>query len=365
METQSIPGVVMSTSRLTGIYRVAAMTAAFGIAATQRNRAAVGSGVMTDQTKLKHGGIGWCDFTSNPVQYRTADGRVVWACVKVSAGCTNCYAAKGADRFTHRRAGDWNAGTMARLKPFLDQKELRTLLTSKAISGKRVFIGDMTDIFGEWVPDALLDEIVVTALRRPDVTIQILTKRAERMAEYWLMLMRLSPRDRALRFQRSMLGNRGLTIAKSAEDRTFTSGVELPIKNLHLGFSAEDQTTFDARWRDMAPLAADGWTAFCSAEPLLGPIDMSEALGRLGLSQVIVGGESGAKARPCDVAWVRSIKEQCESAGVPVWVKQLGARCVDYGQGASCWIRFNDRAGKDMAEWPPDLRVRQHIAGVQ
>ena len=98
----------------------------------------------------------------------------------------------------------------------------------------------------------------------------------------------------------------------------------------------------------------------------------------MGLDLVIVGGESGPGARPCDVAWIRSIVEQCEEAIVPVFVKQLGAKPIARDRwdmteeqfldlDAAGWtehdgataLRLRDRKGGDPAEWPEDLRVRQ------
>jgi protein gp37 len=102
-----------------------------------------------------------------------------------------------------------------------------------------------------------------------------------------------------------------------------------------------------------------------------------KALGtRTGIHWVIVGGESGPKARPCNVEWVRSVVRQCRDAGVPCFVKQLGARAVDERDGlvgASLEVpqeapalvcrRLLSPKGGDMAEWPEDLRVRE-LPGV-
>jgi protein gp37 len=83
---------------------------------------------------------------------------------------------------------------------------------------------------------------------------------------------------------------------------------------------------------------------------------------------VIVGGESGPRARPCDVAWIRSIVEQCRAAGVPCFTKQLGARPYEMiaagNHGGDYFhepreLRLRDRKGGDPAEWPTDLRVRE------
>lgn len=93
------------------------------------------------------------------------------------------------------------------------------------------------------------------------------------------------------------------------------------------------------------------------------------------LDWVIVGGESGPGARSCDVAWVRSIKEQCQAAGVPCFVKQLGGQpfVIEGSRDAQEWsalgatavmddcgvIHTRDKKGGDPAEWPSDLRVRE------
>src|SRR3990167_7916712 len=111
----------------------------------------------------------------------------------------------------------------------------------------------------------------------------------------------------------------------------------------------------------------------------MGPICKGECCGR-GLDWVIVGGESGPGARPCDLAWIRSIVQQCRTAGVPCFVKQLGANPVEdlekvevteharFGPevirySEPCDLRLHDRKGGDPAEWPEDLRVRETPGG--
>src|SRR5262249_3985707 len=75
------------------------------------------------------------------------------------------------------------------------------------------------------------------------------------------------------------------------------------------------------------------------------------------LDWIIVGGESGRRARPCNVAWVRSAVEQCQAAGVAVFVKQLGSQPCN--EGRPLLLKLRDRKGGDPDEWPEDLRVRQ------
>jgi hypothetical protein len=91
---------------------------------------------------------------------------------------------------------------------------------------------------------------------------------------------------------------------------------------------------------------------WASVEPLLEPVDLRLWLGSL--DWVVVGGESGRGARPFDIAWARDVLRQCRAAGVPCFIKQLGARPVA--------LRLKHGKGGDMAEWPADLRVREFPA---
>jgi protein gp37 len=107
-----------------------------------------------------------------------------------------------------------------------------------------------------------------------------------------------------------------------------------------------------------------------SVEPLLGPVYVSHSTLLEDIDWVVVGGESGPRARPCDLAWIRSIKEQCQAAGVPVFVKQMGSKWAARMQAGNAVRGFNDpdravahrydKKGGNMAEWPEDLRVREY-----
>ena len=90
------------------------------------------------------------------------------------------------------------------------------------------------------------------------------------------------------------------------------------------------------------------------------------------LDWVIVGGESGPKARNCFVRWIRSIRDQCKAASVPCFVKQLGSHPIDYSGTLGKDVDlsrfrtfFKDRKGGDPSEWPPDLRVREYPEGAR
>jgi protein gp37 len=214
---------------------------------------------------------------------------------------------------------------------------------------KRHFVASMTDIFGDWVTQAQAIEFLRGMWRAPKQTFQMLTKRpdiARKHIEYWLqydMLERMPP-------------------------------------NMWIGTSIEDQKRADERIPELLQIPAE--THFLSVEPMLERIDFKDqwcadylATGRppTEIDWVIFGGESGKGARPCNVEWIRDGVKQCKTAGVKVFVKQLGAAYADEKNGVAGYSakwpfdllphgptqRLKDPKGGDMAEWPEDLRVRE------
>jgi protein gp37 len=124
-----------------------------------------------------------------------------------------------------------------------------------------------------------------------------------------------------------------------------------PLRNVWLGFSAEDQQAWNQRRAYFSPRLAA--VQFASCEPLLEELD-------LGLEHeptvdwVIAGGESGHGARPCDVDWIRSLVRQCHNADVPCFVKQLGAQ--PRIEGRPLFLYDAKAKGNDPQAWPSDLR---------
>jgi protein gp37 len=267
--------------------------------------------------------IEWTDFSSNPLKYRRkSDGKIVGACVKVSPGCANCYSEKISLRFDRGKL--YNSANMEELEPFLDQNELHNIIRRStcqglALTGRKVFIGDMTDVFGEWVADEMLDQLFGAMAMRPDVTFQVLTKRARRMREYFAsyrgtMLNAIVARD---------LPDGGTLIA--------------PLPNVWLGVSVENQSAADERILHL--LQTPAAVRFVSAEPLLGHVDLwqsvlkapcgyycDESVGHIDhgrLDWVICGGESGPRKRPFDLEWARSLRDECRAQRVPFFMKQV------------------------------------------
>lgn len=332
--------------------------------------------------------IEWTDYSASLLKYRNGKtGKIVWHCEKVSPGCAHCYAESMANRFG---GGPFNAKVTPDVQPFFDEEEARKILRSKAIAGKRIFVNDMTDWAGDWVSDEIIDRHFAVFALREDVTFQLLTKRAERMRDYMLWKSKARTLDRAAKWYSAAHHYRG--------GATFFIP-KLPLPNVWLGVSVEDQKRADER----IPLLLQTPAAvrFLSVEPMLGPVNLRCA-SRLTerneqpqprwieqLDWVICGGESGAGARPFDLAWARALRDQCAAAKVTYFFKQAGSNpqiedlltpismvdiaCIPPGDDAAEQIdssgnglirtrqrlRLRDRKGGDLSELPEDLRIRQ------
>lgn len=148
-------------------------------------------------------------------------------------------------------------------------------------------------------------------------------------------------------------------------------------RHVWFGISAENQETLNERMGTALDVPA--WIHWISAEPLLEALDFGPWFWEVGfhdlgdgdtvkkvqsthwIDWVIVGGESGSQARPCHMDWVRSIRDQCQDAGIPFFLKQIGACGFDRNdsQGAPVRMHLRDRKGGDMNEFPEDLRIRE------
>ena len=346
--------------------------------------------------------IEWADYAvGSPFRFRDKGTGQVYptACVKVSAGCKNCYAESIGERFGTYLP--FTKPNMDQLECFLDQGVIDHTLSFKPKPPKgettfkngrsrpAVFFTDTTDPFGDWVTFEQLDALFACFALRPDVDFLLLTKRPERMAEYWSRDAGMSVRLASV--LRDIVGRTDLSVwvtGKVERAIDYFDDHDGIMPNVWLGCSVEDQKTADERIPHL--LKCPAAVRFVSYEPALGPVDFSRFLwamdgarrhGRLNqLHWIIVGGESGHDARPFNVEWGRSVVRQCADAGVPCFVKQLGANCGHTPERGE-WFkgRYNKSAdevgyegvrrlksikGSDPSEWPADLRVRQVPGGA-
>lgn len=220
---------------------------------------------MATQTKIE-----WTDRTWNPTV----------GCTKISPGCKNCYALVMAERLQAMGVDAYRSGFRLRI---LEDR------LSEPVERKKptiYFVNSMSDLFHEKIPDEYLDRVFDVIAQTPHHQYQILTKRAERMAEYFHG--RVAP------------------------------------SNAWLGVSVENRKHGVPRIAALRKVAAG--IRFLSCEPLLedlGPIDLTD------IHWVIVGGESGAKARPMEPAWASAIRRQCEEQGAAFFFKQWGGWGAD------------------------------------
>lgn len=345
--------------------------------------------------------IQWTDSTHN-----------FWrGCAKVSAGCANCYAealvttrlggqwGKGAPR---TRSKNFDAPLAWNKKPWIcdvcarpSDRRFDHSCTGRPEEARhtdnvtwhrrRVFSLSLADWLDPEVPVAWLAEMLDVIRRCPNLTWQLVTKRPE------------------------LFDQRILAVSDFAEDNGLMDlfdwiehhwlSNDVP-QNLWIIASTEDQEQLDKRIPALLKIPAIIHGLSC--EPLLGPLNLASSLGEVelasysasnskatvfgGIEWVIIGGESGPKARPCHVNWIRDIVRQCKTARVPVFVKQLGAAACDdisdyypeadindpecepadiaahehYRHNSP--LHLEDKKGGDWSGWPgklDDLRIRQ------
>ena len=240
---------------------------------------------------MKKSGIEWTESTWNPSA----------GCNKVSAGCKNCYAEVMAGRLKAMGTPGYENGFEFNLVPS------RLNLPFKIKRPTKFFVNSMSDLFHEKMPFGYLDEVFDVISKTPQHTYQILTKREEKLASYF-------------------------------SARTVPS-------NVWLGVSVENQKTLH---RIDALRNIPATIRFLSLEPLL------EDLGKVNFKDihwVIVGGESGAKARPMKAEWAINIQEQCAIQEVSFFFKQWGTWGAD-GQRRNKKANGRRLLGKEWNEEP-------------
>lgn len=214
--------------------------------------------------------IEWTERTWNPTT----------GCTKVSPGCKHCYAEVMARRLQAMGAPGYENGFKLAIHP---ARLAEPLQRKKATV---YFVNSMSDLFHKAVPDHYLDQVFDVVARTPQHTYQILTKRSERLPEYFAK--------------------------RTCPD------------NVWLGVSVENRRHGVPRVDHLRDIPAK--IRFLSVEPLLedvGELDLR------GIHWVIVGGESGHGARPMKPEWADNVRDQCERAGVAFFFKQWGGWGAD------------------------------------
>lgn len=368
---------------------------------------------MAENTKIQ-----WATHTFNPWR----------GCTKVAAGCANCYADQQSKR-NPKTLGVWGpSGTRVVASEAMWREPVKWNRDARCRCGPRygdrkcawcrlgchrprVFCASLADVFEDWggvVSDsrgnavsasnwkaieaegpapAKLDDVRARLFRLIDATRNL----------DWLLLTK---RPENVRRMIGDASDRPKVGTCTQDDRpTPRRG------NLWLGTSIACQADADRNIPELLECRDLAAKLFLSIEPLVGPVNLrnirplnrrdpcstdaftgvtswpdGDVDGERGVDWVIVGGESGPNARPCDIDWIASIVRQCRGAGVPVFVKQLGARCVKERAGGDAantayhphgwvsqvgtahhagWFKFSDKKGGDPAEWPEDIRVRE------
>lgn len=253
----------------------------------------------------KNSAISWTDHTLN----------THWGCQKVSPACDSCYA----ETFAKRLGFDiWGKDAPRR---FFGAKHWAEPLKWNEEAGKagkpaRVFCASMADVFEDRRDlDPVRAQLWDLIERTEHLRWMLLTKRADQIA-------RMLP----------------------------TSWIEKPRHNVWLGVTAENQRRADERIPMLMAVPAEVY--WISAEPLLGPVSFEKFPG---LDWVIVGGESGHKARRMAPEWARSIRQECLDLGIRYHFKQTGGIL-------SRELGFRNREGKDSSEWPEEFRVQEFPA---
>ncbi len=285
--------------------------------------------------------IEWTDRTWNPLA----------GCTMVSRACENCYAMRMAFRLEHM-GQDKYKGTTRKTeggkiiwtgKINIDEKALLQPLKWK--KPQRVFVNSMSDLFHENIGFSIIDSVIAMMAITPHITYQILTKRADRMEWYMNRFKSLPTVHMAV-----AANYLGLSEEQIQKIRT----VNWPLPNVWLGTTIENQKEADKRIPHL--LNCPAAVRFVSCEPLVGPINLNgDKWGKIidtpegkyqdylmgrelvpmsdgsysaqwkgRIDWVITGGESGPNAEPSHPDWFRSLRNQCEAAGVPFFFKQWG-----------------------------------------
>ena len=299
----------------------------------------------------------------NPIKARNKKtGGIGHFCTKVSKGCNNCYAANFQPRFKNPvRYAKQDAD---QVEIFLDETVLMQPLRWN--KPRTIFVCSMTDLFYEGHPIEWLWRVWAVMALAPQHTFIVLTKRISHANTALVNRLRMGDPDicKAINQIPAFLGNR-------------KGALEMPLPNVWIGTSVEDQATADHRIPHL--LNTPAAVRFLSVEPLLGKIvlhddwlppmfPVSDPLlprSEWGstpihglyphIDWIICGGESGLNARPMHPDWARSLRDQCKTVNVPFFFKQWGAWLPWEGADAPFWLSQNGGYQDGHSLFPCDM----------
>ena len=324
---------------------------------------------MSDNTRIE-----WCDATWNPIT----------GCTPCSPGCTNCYARRMLARHLPAMGHPGDPGQVMWHPERLNQP----LRWRKP---RRIFVCSMGDLFHTDVPFGWVMRVLTIMALCPQHTFLLLTKRPERSLEFWTRWGDLSGEDYSIfhnargpaETRKAHPSPRGQMFADMLDTMGDPpSGYGFPtfdwmqgmqgwpdwFPNVWLGVTVCNQAEADEKVPVL--LQTPAALRFLSLEPLLGPVELDglwgypgsatcDLLGRWPIRWIIVGGETGPGARPMHQDWVRSLRDQCQVAGIPFFFKQWGSCAARWARSlhssgyrsAGCLMSGNGGSILDGREW--------------
>lgn len=262
---------------------------------------------MAENTKIE-----WAHHTFNSWE----------GCQKVGPGCDNCYAEARNARFAGGQAVNWGPGAPRRRTSVSNWRLPLKWNEQAQVAGirSRVFCASLADVFDNEVDPQWRADLFYLISETPNLDWLLLTKRIGNVA--------------------TMLNETMATLAEQYPEQLFEPWLQRAWSNVWIGATIVNQAEAD---RDIPKLlAVPARVRFLSMEPLLGPVDLARVRSRISASRsgitkavcypggepwvdwIIVGGESGRGARPMHPDWARSLRDQCQAAGVPLLFKQHG-----------------------------------------